>query len=436
MRAMIFRQRLPLLVAAVLALAAPPLLAETIVVPVGASVADALLQAQPGDIVQLECGLHRAQGLIMPEGVVLAGASGDPDCATLVGDGSSSIILAENLTLETRISGITFAGDPTIAEPEVVRGGALHCRLASPLVENCRFENLRAVYGGAVYGTLASDISFQDCVFRGNRALAVGGAVALADSCQSSMAGCLLYDNTAPGGGSAISAAMKSDVAMDHCTLSDNRWTAGPYESPALAFWAGWADTLTGVILSDPTVLIGDLGSYLKTFCSNINVESGEPPVLPGYDFISADPMFCLNLAGDARYNLDEASPCTPEASPGCGGMGAMPVGCALSPVEDSPPTDPDLPLVTRLCGAYPNPFNPVTTIVYDLHRPGSVTLEVFDLAGRRVGTLVEEPLPAGRHQATWSGVDGRGRAVAAGVYFLRLKTADTRDTQRVTLVK
>jgi hypothetical protein len=435
MRAMIFRQRLPLLVAAVLAVAAPPLLAETIVVPVGASVADALLQAQPGDIVQLECGLHRAQGLIMPEGVVLAGASGEMGCAALAGDGSAPILICEDLSPATQIVGITFRGDPTAINEEVARGGAIYCRLASPQIRNCRFEDLQATYGGAVYGRLASDITFVDCVFAGNTARAIGGAVAVADSCRPRFTGCLIYGNEAMAGGGAIHAAMNCDVALDHCTVSDNGRIDWEGSVPALDFWAGSADTLLGAILAEESLWRGDDAEFLKPDCSNIYTPEPSVPVDPAFPYyIQLDPLFCANLAGDGQYNLDEASPCTPEASPGCGGMGAMPVGCALSPVDDPPPSD--LPLVTRLREAFPNPFNPMTTIKYDVSRAGRVTLEVFDLAGRLVQVLVDEPLPVGHHEVSWRGTARDGRVVAAGVYFLRLKAADTRDTQRVTLVK
>jgi hypothetical protein len=80
---------------------------------------------------------------------------------------------------------------------------------------------------------------------------------------------------------------------------------------------------------------------------------------------------------------------------------------------------------------SYPNPFNPSTTIVYHLARPGNVRLEVFDVSGRRVSTLVSGDKSAGRHEAVW-----RPRDLASGIYFARLSAGQLTDTQRVTLLK
>jgi len=83
-----------------------------------------------------------------------------------------------------------------------------------------------------------------------------------------------------------------------------------------------------------------------------------------------------------------------------------------------------------------PNPFNPVTRIPFELTRGGSVTLSVFDVAGRRVRALLDEALPAGLHEVTWDGKDGAGREVASGVYFYRMASAGRIETRRMVLVK
>ena len=67
-------------------------------------------------------------------------------------------------------------------------------------------------------------------------------------------------------------------------------------------------------------------------------------------------------------------------------------------------------PSRTVLLPAYPNPFNPETTLAFDLAQPGPARLEVFDLAGRRVRRLCDEPLGAGAHQRRWAGRDEAGR--------------------------
>ena len=96
-----------------------------------------------------------------------------------------------------------------------------------------------------------------------------------------------------------------------------------------------------------------------------------------------------------------------------------------------------DVPGLDRLGDCYPNPFNPMTTINYDLARPATVSLNIYDLQGRLVRVLLaNESLAPGTHQAEWDGRDGRGNGVAAGVYLYRLVTENFVGSRRMTLVK
>ncbi len=94
------------------------------------------------------------------------------------------------------------------------------------------------------------------------------------------------------------------------------------------------------------------------------------------------------------------------------------------------------LPLATTLRAPQPNPFNPSTTLAFDLARSGGVEVAVFALDGRRVATLLREDRPAGRHSVVWQGRDDNGRGVASGTYLCRLRTEQGDWTKRLTLVK
>lgn len=90
-----------------------------------------------------------------------------------------------------------------------------------------------------------------------------------------------------------------------------------------------------------------------------------------------------------------------------------------------------------RLLPAAPNPFNPRTTIAFELPHAGRVDLSVHDAAGRRVRSLLGGVfVAAGRHSATWDGRDDTGTAVASGIYHLRLAVDGRVDAARVTLSK
>jgi hypothetical protein len=92
--------------------------------------------------------------------------------------------------------------------------------------------------------------------------------------------------------------------------------------------------------------------------------------------------------------------------------------------------------LATTLHANHPNPFNPTTTIRYELAAAGNVRLRVFDAAGRLVRTLVDTSEGAGAHDVTFDGRDDNGRPVASGVYFYRLDAGTTTQTRKMVLLK
>ncbi len=83
---------------------------------------------------------------------------------------------------------------------------------------------------------------------------------------------------------------------------------------------------------------------------------------------------------------------------------------------------DASQPVSYTLVENYPNPFNPETVISYQLPDPGDVTLEIFDINGQRVTTLVEEFRQAGAYEVQWRGENAKGHPVATGVYFYKLE--------------
>ena len=89
-----------------------------------------------------------------------------------------------------------------------------------------------------------------------------------------------------------------------------------------------------------------------------------------------------------------------------------------------------------RLHPNVPNPFNPSTSIAFELAASGPVVLDVVDVSGRRVTTLVDGVRDAGLHRVRWDGRDAAGRAVASGTYLLRLRADGTTITRKATLVE
>ena len=79
----------------------------------------------------------------------------------------------------------------------------------------------------------------------------------------------------------------------------------------------------------------------------------------------------------------------------------------------------------------YPNPFNAATTIVYSIPEPSKVTVEIYDILGRKVETLVQGEQPAGYHQVVWDAEDA-----SSGMYFYRIQARDFVGTKKMLLLK
>ena len=145
--------------------------------------------------------------------------------------------------------------------------------------------------------------------------------------------------------------------------------------------------------------------------------------------------------AGTYNYNAyagaypaaiwDSASFIFTKAAVGLGALGGSWFNSGELFDGETPVAIADLPVYFALSGISPNPFNPVTTISYQLAALSHVRLEIFDLAGRNVAEVVNEVQTAGVHQATW---DAAG--FPSGIYFCRLEAGNFRQMQKLILLK
>jgi len=107
--------------------------------------------------------------------------------------------------------------------------------------------------------------------------------------------------------------------------------------------------------------------------------------------------------------------------------------GAANAVSLDSPPAPAD---VLQLGPSYPNPFNPGTNIEFLLPAATVVHLQIFDVRGRLVASLIDGALAAGRHAVRWDGRDQRGQDVASGAYLVRLTSGREVRSQRIMLLR
>jgi flagellar hook assembly protein FlgD len=90
----------------------------------------------------------------------------------------------------------------------------------------------------------------------------------------------------------------------------------------------------------------------------------------------------------------------------------------------------------TALYQNAPNPFNPSTTIRYSLSERQRVTIQVYDVAGRLIRTLVDDERPAGVQKVQWHGVNDHGDRVASGVYFFVMRANGFKDVKKAVFLK
>jgi len=93
-------------------------------------------------------------------------------------------------------------------------------------------------------------------------------------------------------------------------------------------------------------------------------------------------------------------------------------------------------PLTSMLQQNYPNPFNPETTISFNVAKSGNVDLDVYNMKGQLVKTLMNGSATAGLHQVVWNGNDNSGNKVASGVYFYKISNAGRSETMKMVLMK
>lgn len=105
-----------------------------------------------------------------------------------------------------------------------------------------------------------------------------------------------------------------------------------------------------------------------------------------------------------------------------------------ISP-RPQPKPEPEV-VVTGLGRSHPNPFNPTIQIPYGVANPSDVQIDVFDVSGRLVRTLVSDHKERGNHVVVWDGTTNRGEPTASAVYFVRMRAGRLTETQKIVLLK
>ena len=97
---------------------------------------------------------------------------------------------------------------------------------------------------------------------------------------------------------------------------------------------------------------------------------------------------------------------------------------------------DETLPIAYNLYNAYPNPFNPVTTLQYELPEDAMVNITIYDMMGRAVNTLINGSQTAGYKSIQWNATNDEGKPASAGLYLYTIQAGDYTETKKMVLLK
>lgn len=178
------------------------------------------------------------------------------------------------------------------------------------------------------------------------------------------------------------------------------------------------------------TVRLQDSFVYLRELEDNGNRTTGDEALYVGALEVQAGATLQLN--GYCLYTLVNGVPYRVQAGDGAMFGGGTIVDGTMTSAGDSPSG----PVPVVLHGASPNPFNPSTTLRFELAAPSPLRLTVHDLAGRTVRQVARGWWPAGAHELPWDGRDDAGARLASGSYFLRIELPQAAVSRPVILLK
>jgi hypothetical protein len=222
--------------------------------------------------------------------------------------------------------------------------------------------------------------------------------------------------------------------------------------------WVGCVDTpdhATGVVISGSHAYVADRSGGLQV----TDISNPERPFMvgsvSGYPDWAGVAISCTHayVSGNDLQVIDITIPESPQVTgsvetPGyaqgvavsgdCvlvadGDLQILPLQCEITDVSDHLG---ELHPATVALASYPNPFTPTTTIAFDVPVAGTVCVDIYDLRGRLIATLLEKVIPAGHHEVVWTGRDSNGQDVPSGVYFSHLEAGGLVTRGRMTLVR
>ena len=351
----------------------------------------------------------------------------------------------------------------TIQNGNAEFGGGIMIESSEPTFEYLLIKNNVADYGGGVYARYEGEPMFNHVTVMENSS-GQGGGMRFRDDANPTISNCTIKWNTASGKGGGIY-CNNSDPEFFYTLITGNYAVDGGdavylkincnplFTNTTIEFnGSSESNSSSGIYCitnSHPqfisSIIWGNVGSQIEfSSASNPNfitisycdLENGQEGIVTNNNGsiswlqgnINQDPLFCYSWEWD--FTLAEDSPCVGTGIAG-NNMGAFDVGCGpMMSINENLPTQ------FSLKQNYPNPFNPTTTIEYSLARDTFVDLAIYDVAGRKVKTLVNKNQSQGTHYSEWKGMNETENRVPSGIYFIKIRTGDFSQSRKMILLK
>lgn len=298
-------------------------------------------------------------------------------------------------------------------------GGAIFNNQSSPVLVNVLISGNAAYQGGGMTNYLNSLPVLINCTLTGNLAYVRGGGIYNSWEAHPSILNSIIWGNMAGGSGNPgnqIANDLRSHASLFHSLYGND---------PKDIFQGGGLEMDEQSLTGDPMFLEPVDATKAPVREGNLRLHFESPAIDAGDN--SLLPHFVdTDLDGQTRI-LDGNN-----SGHGVIDLGAYEYASEMEPTNtEDLPMDNLLPRKFLLLPNYPNPFNPLTTIGFQVPEKSHIVIEVFDVTGRRVALLIDNTLPAGEYKTSFDASN-----YASGIYLYRIKTTDFSQTRKMLLLK
>ena len=337
------------------------------------------------------------------------------------------------------------------------------------IMDNCNILNNPQSTQSTLAVTVEEDFIMENSIFTNNYASSIySGNIAIAEFypnvTNKQISNCLFSNNSTASPYNIKIMGIGANTVYN-CTFADNNSTSSTLETkgnleinnsiffnPLNNFEIQLLATsvISELDVAFSNILGGESSVYNQNGTNIVNWNEGN---------IVEDPLFLLS--GDDPYQLTDFSPCIDAGTPDTTGLFIPPwdllhnqriwdgdgngttiidMGCyefdAPQYVEIEDYEIPNFSFDNTNLSNYPNPFNPETTITFNLPVSGKIKLEIFNIKGQKVKTLMDCTTVLGTYECNWNGEDEAGKSVSSGQYVVKLKQNDNVTATKIMLLK